>query len=175
LAPSHGPQSSIAGLELHPVVQVSWHDAVAYCQWRGKRLPFEAEWERAARNAAKVTYAWGNAPPNENGRYRASYGSEQCCSADANDGFRYTAPVGSFAADTHLFTVLGWAKCHKRDISIWPTVASHMQSVGPGTGLRKTENRPACRHANMRHSETFEFPEVSAPWRTHRHETLTFE
>lgn len=92
----HGAQSSIVGFESHPVVQVSWHDAIAYCQWRHKRLPSEAEWERAARNAGSVLYAWGNAPPNNNGRFRASYGSDQCCSADDGDGFRYTAPVGSF-------------------------------------------------------------------------------
>jgi formylglycine-generating enzyme required for sulfatase activity len=99
----HGAQSSIAGLDSHPVVQVSWHDAAAYCQWRRKRLPTEAEWERAARNAGSVPYAWGNAPPSEHGRYRASYGSDQCCSADDGDGFKYTAPVGSFPAGRSPF------------------------------------------------------------------------
>ncbi len=99
----HGPQSSIGGLEQHPVVQVGWHDAVAYCRWRRKRLPSEAEWERAARNAGGVPYAWGSAPPNENGRYRASYGSDRCCSADIGDGFLYTAPVGSFPSGRSPF------------------------------------------------------------------------
>lgn len=99
----HGRQSSIVGLESHPVVQVSWRDSAAYCQWRGKRLPTEAEWERAARNAGGAAYAWGDAPPSEHGRYRASYGSDQCCSTDDGDGFEYTAPVGSFPSGRSAF------------------------------------------------------------------------
>jgi formylglycine-generating enzyme required for sulfatase activity len=100
-----GPQSSIDGLGRHPVVQVSWRDADVYCQWRGKRLPSEAEWERAARDAGGVPYAWGTARPSENARYRASYGSDQCCSADDGDGFLYTAPVGSFPSGRSPFGV----------------------------------------------------------------------
>ena len=92
----YGIQSSIEDLERHPVVQVSWRDASAYCLWRRKRLPTEAEWEHAARNSRGAPYAWGDAPPNKNNRYRASYGSDSCCSADDSDGFLYTAPVGSF-------------------------------------------------------------------------------
>jgi formylglycine-generating enzyme required for sulfatase activity len=101
----HGPKSRLDGLGQHPVVQVSWRDAAVYCQWRRKRLPSEAEWERAARNTGGVLYAWGNAPPHENALYRASYGSDQCCSADDGDGFLYTAPVGSFPSGRSPFGV----------------------------------------------------------------------
>jgi formylglycine-generating enzyme required for sulfatase activity len=92
-----GPQSSLKGLDAHPVVHIAWADAEAYAAWAGKELPSEAELERAARGGLEgAEYAWGD-ELTPGGRHMANvWQGEFPVLNDTLDGYDYTAPVHSF-------------------------------------------------------------------------------
>jgi formylglycine-generating enzyme required for sulfatase activity len=104
-----GPQSSLRGRMNHPVVQVAYDDAVAYCSWAGGRLPTEAEFEFAARGGlARKRYVWGD-EFRPGGKFMANtFQGEFPQTNTAEDGYIGAAPVGSFSANGYgLFDMAG--------------------------------------------------------------------
>jgi formylglycine-generating enzyme len=127
-----GPNSSIEGLENHPVVHIAYEDAEAYCQWSSKELPTEAEWEFAARGGLEGSdYAWGDELEPDGEIMANTWQGEFPVQNLAADGFEWTSPVGSFPANGYgLYDMIG---------NVWEWTSDwyqeHSEILQPGCGI----------------------------------------
>ena len=104
----YGPGSSIQDLEEYPVVHVALEDALAYCQWAGRRLPTEAEWELAARGQErKSIYYWGD-DVQKLSDYANTWNGIFPLQNQLTDGYADRAPVASYAPNSNgLYDMAG--------------------------------------------------------------------
>jgi formylglycine-generating enzyme required for sulfatase activity len=132
----------------HPVVCVSWNDAVNYCKWFSSKtglnfkLPTEARWEKAARGTDSRKYPWGDHEPYYNGQWYANFAAHDSMNTRVLDGFAFTAPVGSYPQGASFYGLLDIAGNVFEWCSDWYKSGYYKDSPkenppGPESGVRR--------------------------------------
>jgi formylglycine-generating enzyme required for sulfatase activity len=136
-----GRHSTLDGLGAHPVVHVSWNDAQAYCEWAGRRLPSEAEWEYASRGGLTgARYPWGDELLVD-GEWNCNiWQGVFPTSNDLDDGYLTTAPAEHYRANAYgLFQTVGnvWEWCQDWYDPGFYAISPASSPVGPLGGQQR--------------------------------------
>jgi formylglycine-generating enzyme required for sulfatase activity len=137
-----------SGFDKHPVVEVSWFGAQAYCAWIGRRLPTEAEWEKAASwddvTKVKYVYPWGNDFACGNGNFddETQINSYVVPGGPNCDGFARTSPVGNFPTGVSPYGLLDMAGNVWEWVADWYDATQYSHSarsnpMGPEPGTER--------------------------------------